>query len=669
MDRARYQRLRRLVLEASEQAEAGRHAWLQAACGDDPELVREALELLADDIATGVLSPTPVGLQEAFVEIPAAAGTRIGEYEVEHELGRGGMGVVFAARGADGTRVAVKVLHPHLASTSGMAERFRREAALGRRIDHENVVRTLAVGTATLGRASHPFLVMEYVEGRTLRDLLEDLGALPEALLREIAIQVTNGLAAIHAGGVVHRDLKPENLLVTEGHQVRITDLGVARLQEVTTPLTIEGQFVGSLRYASPEQCVGRAVGTASDLYTLGIVLYELVTGTHPFEADDPRALLSAHLQQQPTPVTERRPEVSAFLAEVIAVLLAKDPALRFASSAELAAVLREGEDGRWWVERREALSSRSRLRLPIRRETGMHGRALELRRLDASWADAREGRGAVVLIEAEAGFGKSRLVDAWIASRAEREAEVLYASYAPARGRGGMRDAIVERFGLENLESHLRPLLAELSELAPAFVAMVRHEGTPDGSAPLSRGSLAAVLVRVLRGLAAQRPVIWIVEDLHFADANARALVLSLARTLADTPALLLVTTRPGLDATELEQLAKLPRFGRIELESLDQHAIQGLLHDALDSDSLARKLAPVVAARSGGRAALRTPGPPGPEGARPPGAGFRRGLDRGQTGPGRGGTAGTAPGHPRPVGGPVARRARRPGRGRAAR
>ena len=602
VDRARYQRLRQLVLDAAERTEDERRAWLEIRCADDPALVEEVLALLTDDLATGVLSPTPTGLEDAFVEIDAQAGTTIGPYEVEQEIGRGGMGVVFAARAADGSRVAVKVLHPHLAATPGMAERFQREAELGRRIDHDNVVRTLDVGETDLGRATLPYLVMEYVEGRTLRALQEDLGTVPEALLREIALQVTRGLQAIHAGGVIHRDLKPENLLVTPTHQVRITDLGVARLADVTTPLTLEGQFVGSLRYASPEQCEGSPIGAASDLYALGIVLYELLTGRHPFEADDPRALLAAHLKQRPVPLTERNPDLSAFLGQVIDILLAKEPTRRFASSAELARVLSEGEDGPWWAERREALSSRSRLRLPVGRETGMHGRAPELARLDTLWSGAKQGHGAVVRVEAEAGFGKSRLVDAWIATLDEGEADVLYASYAPSRGRGGLRDAVVERFGLDNLEAHLEPLLGDLSSLGSAFAAMVRHESTPDGAAQHSRGSLAAVLVRVLKGLAADRPLVWVIEDLHFADANAHALALSLARAVADVSALLVVTARPGLDEQEVEQYARLPRYEKIGLATIDQTAIEGLLLDALGSEALARKLAPTVTTRSGG-------------------------------------------------------------------
>jgi len=153
------------------------------------------------------------------------AGTDLGPYRVEHELGSGGMGTVYAATGDDG-RVALKVVHPHLIGDDGFAERFRREARIGQAVGHRNVVRTLDCATD----GERLFLVMEYVEGQTLRELLDELGALPEELCRHVGREVCRGLGAIHAAGAVHRDLKPENVLITPDHEVKVMDLGVARL-------------------------------------------------------------------------------------------------------------------------------------------------------------------------------------------------------------------------------------------------------------------------------------------------------------------------------------------------------------------------------------------------------------------------------------------------------
>ena len=181
-------------------------------------------------------------------------GRLLGPYRIGPEIGSGGMGSVFlatvegdAAGLEPGARVAVKVVHPHLLARPGFFKRFLREGRAGRQVGHENVVRTLEVDALQVeGRTVH-FLVMEHVEGRTLRELLGDLGAIPEALLRELARQIAAGLSAIHAAGIVHRDLKPENVLVTDDHRVRVMDLGVARIVEESVALTREGQFAGSL--------------------------------------------------------------------------------------------------------------------------------------------------------------------------------------------------------------------------------------------------------------------------------------------------------------------------------------------------------------------------------------------------------------------------------------
>ena len=177
---------------------------------------------------------------------------------------------------------------------------------------------------------------MEYVEGRTLRALLEDLGTVPEALVREIGRQVAEGLAAIHEAGVVHRDVKPENVLITDDHRVRIMDLGVARIQDASVALTQEGQFAGSLLYAAPEQLRRGTVGPAADLYALGVVLHELATGRNPFRAEDAAGVMRAHLEERPPTLTEVDPDLSPFLAEVVSTLLEKDPAKRFPSAADL---------------------------------------------------------------------------------------------------------------------------------------------------------------------------------------------------------------------------------------------------------------------------------------------------------------------------------------------
>src|SRR5262245_57340411 len=201
------------------------------------------------------------------------------------------MGAVYAAivegvsaAGLDhGSRVAVKVVHERFLDSKDARARFRREVALGSRVSHENVVRTFEGDE----RDGHCFMVMEYVQGQTLRALSEELERVPEELCRHIGRQVSRGLSAIHAAGAVHRDVKPENVMITPQHVVKIMDLGVAREIDDEQRLSQTGMFIGSLQYAAPEQFKngGKGHDGRLDLHALGLVLYELACGCNPYAA------------------------------------------------------------------------------------------------------------------------------------------------------------------------------------------------------------------------------------------------------------------------------------------------------------------------------------------------------------------------------------------------
>ncbi|MHC4956170.1 MAG: protein kinase domain-containing protein, partial [Planctomycetota bacterium] len=537
-------------------------------------------------------------------------GTQLGPYRIVSELGTGGMGTVYLAEHSglpaeapeERRRVAIKIVHPHLLETPGFFKRFMQEAEFGKRVRHENVVRTFDVDALMQEGQNHHFMVMEYVQGKSLRELLVDLGTIPETLLREIALQTAAGLCAIHSEGIIHRDLKPENILITDDHEIRIMDLGVAKLQEATLSITKDGQFAGSLLYAAPEQFRREdEVGPLADLYSLGVLLHELATGQHPFRSDDASAVIQAQLNEVPPPAHERNEDVSLFFSELIATLLAKQATGRFASAEELHAILAQGERSSWWTERGPALREQV-ARLPkirVGRETKLHGRDEDLAVLRECFALASAAQGNTVLLEGEAGIGKTRLVDSFLRGLGGGDVHVLYGSYPPSGGIGGLSDAVIGKFGEARLADALVPYLTITPSLVPSFAALLKHESPPPGAETLGGDAVQAILVHLMRALAAEKPTIWIVDDLQFAPQESLGFLLALARAVEDHRILLIGTARPGL---ELQDFSRLENFRRIPLGRLGAREIIELLEDAFKSEALSEKLGVKIAKKSDG-------------------------------------------------------------------
>ncbi|MCK6460930.1 MAG: serine/threonine protein kinase, partial [Planctomycetes bacterium] len=279
----------------------------------------------------------------------------LGIYRIGAELGRGGMGTVYRAEtiaegpaGPAGRTVALKVFRKELVEDERAFARCRLEAEIGKEIRHDNLVRTYGIGAADVDGGACHFMVMDLIEGKTLKGLLEELGPLPEPLLLEVADQVLAALQAIHERGVVHRDIKPENIVITPDQRVLLMDLGVAR-REAGNERTRVGEFVGSLAYAPPEQFSGKDVTRRSDLYALGVTLYELATGKNPFPQKDLGSLVGAKLEAEIPPPRTVRAELDGFWDQVIATCVRRDKTERFASAAVLRAILREGERSEWW--------------------------------------------------------------------------------------------------------------------------------------------------------------------------------------------------------------------------------------------------------------------------------------------------------------------------------
>jgi tetratricopeptide (TPR) repeat protein len=546
-----------------------------------------------------------------WAAVPDVTGRILGGYRLLTGLGAGGMGRVYLARKGD-QRFAVKVVHPHLLEAPGFFRRFLREAEIGKSVRHPNVVRTLEFDQVIVDGAPCAFLVMEYVEGQTLRGLLGELSRLPEELCRHVGREVSKGLAAIHGAGAVHRDLKPENVLITEDHEVKVMDLGVARLLDGTLQLSRTGAFVGSVQYASPEQFEGSGDGIdgRSDLYSLGVVLYELACGEHPYPGDGFGVVLARILTEEPPRLGERNPQVSAFFEEVVHALLSKDRTKRFDSASALLTVLSEGESGTWWPERAKAIraaTKRPLRRVRIPRETAVYGREAELSRLRTLYEAVKAGDGRVLLIEGEAGIGKTRLVDEFVGqlSSAGEEVHFLFGSYPPggaATASGAWSTAYREQFGAEGLTETLKGYLTATPALIPAFAALLRGEPAPEGGEPLRKDSIHTVFVHATRALSRERVTIVLIEDLHFAPEEGRALFAALSLAVPEHRILLLGTARPGLPEPWLSGLARLSQAGRMGLPRLGPKDLVRLLVDAFRSRHLAEELSARIAEKSDG-------------------------------------------------------------------
>jgi serine/threonine protein kinase/Tfp pilus assembly protein PilF len=533
---------------------------------------------------------------------------RIGAYAIVREIGRGGMGVVYEGRDdATGARVAVKVLRDDLARLPKSRERFVREAEIGRRVRHPNVVSFLDVGETDLDDGPRQFLVLEYVEGRSLLELVERLGTVPEALCRHIGREVAKGLAAIHAEGAVHRDIKPENVLLTSENVVKIADLGIARLRHDADRLSRTGAFVGSLPYGAPEQTRrgGADVDGRTDLHALGVTLYELATGVSPFRADDAGEVIDRVLHEVPRRAGELNPQLSPLFEDLLARLLEKDPAERPESADLVAAILDQGEASAWWKARAaqiEEETNRPLRRIKVPRETALHGRDAELAKLREAWEQAKAGTGAIVLVEGEAGIGKTRLVDEFVAAL-EREGEdlnFLFGSYPPggaATASGAFSTAYREHFGAAGS----RRWLPESPILVPAFDALLRGEIAPQGAEPLTKDSLQTCFVRATQSLAKDRPTVVLIDDLHFAPQEGRALFASLALGTQGHRVLLVGTARPELDPKWAQGFAHAGVL-RMPLARLGAKDLVELLADALRSRHLAEELGARIALKSDG-------------------------------------------------------------------
>ena len=484
------------------------------------------------------------------------AGTLLASYEVQALVGAGGMGEVYRSRDVRLNRtVAIKILIDRERPDAGSAERFYREARAVSALNHPNICTIYDIGEVE----GLPYLVLEFLDGSTLRDRLRE-GPLPLEEVLHAAVQIADALEAAHGHRIVHRDITSANIFMTSRGQVKVLDFGIAKLIEaehgsadgyLTTVspqlLTAPGAAVGTASYMSPEQARGERLDGRSDLFSFGVVLYEMATGKLPFQGDTAPVVFDAILNRVPVPVRRLRADLPPALEATIELALEKDRSARIQSATEFRARLQAIQ---------QSTADRTAFRAAAdpggRRRTSFVGRESEQSDIRHFLDLAIAGRGGLVLIGGEPGIGKTRLVEEISADARGRGVVVLTGHCYDMQGMQPYLPFVeVLEAGVRSIEPGA--LLTALGDAAPEaakLMPQLRHtfpDIAPAIELPLEQerryllNSLRDFFVRA----AQWRPLVVVVEDLHWADEGSLLLLGHLAQRLAELPLLMLATYR----------------------------------------------------------------------------------------------------------------------------
>jgi len=512
-------------------------------------------------------------------------GTRINErYRIDSELGQGGMGTVY--KGFDNAlerEVAVKMMTEARLGTEGRS-RLMEEARAIAKLSHPNVVTVFDTGEYE----KNPYIVMEYVEGVNLYDQppkeIEDIVA--------VIRQVCTALAHAHQHGIIHRDLKPENVILSANGTVKLMDFGLAR--SISSRLTSEGTILGTVFYLAPEQAQGQPIDPRSDLYSLGVMLYELTTGGLPFMAGDPLAVVSQHIHAPVVPPRAKNDRIPPALEALILQLMQKDPLERPTSAKEVLERLSAPEMLDATAMPLEELSVLDRI---VRGR--LVGRERELKQARQAWLQAMSGQGQLLLVSGEPGVGKTRLMRE-IATQAEvsggqafigesqAEGNAPYAAFAQIFRRA-LRAHQDKNFELSNL------VLAELISIAPNL--QFDYPDIPPNPAlgPESEQlRLFESVIRFLSTICEKGPLLLVFEDIHWADSGTLSLLQFLAKRCREYPVLLLGTYREvELDEAlpfhqTLLDLNRKNLGTRLKLERLDEEKTREMLEVIFNTEEI---------------------------------------------------------------------------------
>ena len=469
-------------------------------------------------------------------------GRTVDRYEVVARISAGGMGEVYRARDPLLERELVLKVLPQRAQFQAEAlERFVREARAASALNHPNIVTIYAIGEAD----SRHFIAMELVRGRTLRQLGRD-GATAR-VVAQVGAQAAKALAVAHEAGIVHRDIKPENIMMRDDGYVKVLDFGIAQLSqnensernEENSRLTRPGMVVGTMRYMSPEQATADAITPASDIFSLGIVLYELATGRHPFEASSDMAVLSSIILRDAAPPSRMNPRLPKEFDSVIMRMLSKNAAAR-PTSIEVATLLGSIAEPPSKAATTEGWSLRGEI----------VGREVEKGALREEFIEAAAGHATMVCVSGEPGIGKTTLVEDFLSELARNSSHLV------ARGRCSERLAGAEAYLpiLDALEDLLKDdpggaMRKSLELHAPSWRRQVAPFDTGPGSAApaASQERLKRELAAFVEQIARDTPLVLFIEDIHWADASTVDLLAYVVTRLSNARLLTIVTFRPS--------------------------------------------------------------------------------------------------------------------------
>lgn len=491
------------------------------------------------------------------------AGARFGPYEIIAPLGAGGMGEVWRARDTRLSReVAIKVLPVSLTDNPDRVRRFEQEARAASALNHPNIITIHEIGEAEAGR----YIVMELVKGSTFRSIGSKRPSMASFI--RWGRQLAEAIGVAHEAGIIHRDIKPENIMLRDDGYVKMLDFGLARLapNAVENPEgeqlagTDPGTMLGTMRYMAPEQTRGETATTATDIFALGVVFYELATGEHPFSAGTVLALLQAIVARRPVPPSHLNPEIAAPIETLILRMLEKEPKRR-PSASEVETALAESQGA-------PSEGGSGRLVVPASTERKTVGREKELAELRAGLVEVEGGRGLLLCVAGEPGIGKTTLVEDFLAdvsasgdwcrvargrcserlAGAEAYLPLLEALDSLLRHEGSISLAQTMRFGTGSIGQTMR-------QLAPTWYAQVAPLSSDNPSAErliadlksASQERMKLELAALLKDASRLQPLILFFDDLHWADVSTIDLLAYLASKFEGMRVLIIITYRPS--------------------------------------------------------------------------------------------------------------------------